>query len=201
MLSESDALFNNVNSSLYSYLMHQCSGDNNPDPRSPCDPPSSDDACEQTGFPMADAIAACASLQSSPNAYDACIYDCCITAVRAIHAAQTRDAHACARLRTGVAHRVHTFSQSIVQPNGFCTICSMLAVASAVPQDTEFCKGLAEESDEETQDFEKELIDDGRLVNIDDHSEYCELSTVPSLRALRAPRRTNPRPSPRSHGP
>jgi len=127
VLPESDALFSNVNSSLYSYLMHQCSGDNNPDPRSPCDPPSSDDACDQTGFPMADAIAACASLQSSPNAYDSCIYDCCVTA------------------------------------------------------DTEFCKGLAEESDEETQDFEKELIDDGRFVNIDDHSEYYSLNeSLPS---------------------
>lgn len=127
VLPDEDVLFNDVNSTLFTYLMNQCSGYNNPDPRSPCDPPTSSDACTETGYPLASAMEACASLQAKPTAYDSCIYDCCVTA------------------------------------------------------DADFCRGLAEESDEEAKDFEQELIEDGRFVNVEEKKPFYQLNkTLPA---------------------
>ncbi|KAL1503625.1 hypothetical protein AB1Y20_012101 [Prymnesium parvum] len=79
-LQPADVLINSVHAALYKLLTEQCSANQSTDAsRSPCDPPTSAEACEHTGFLMADALAACAPLQSSSKAYDACLYDCCST--------------------------------------------------------------------------------------------------------------------------
>merc|ERR1711988_211505 len=120
------ALFHDVNSSLYDYLMNQCSGSTSDAQRSPCDPPTADEACAKTGFSKANAIDACSPLRSSttPQAYESCLYDCCITA------------------------------------------------------DASFCRGLAEETDSQTKEFEQELLHDGRFVNIDAMKAFYDLNAT-----------------------
>ncbi|KAL1503626.1 hypothetical protein AB1Y20_012102 [Prymnesium parvum] len=73
-------LFNQVNRTLYRFLMESCSVDKDAATRrSPCSPPTSDDACRATGFPIVSARAACRPLAESA-AFDSCVYDCCVTA-------------------------------------------------------------------------------------------------------------------------
>ena len=135
VLPSQQALFHDVNSSLYAYLLNQCAGTTVDDnPRSPCDPPTNAEACTNSGFSLATATAACAPLQgsSTPRAYESCIYDCCVTA------------------------------------------------------DVDFCLGLARETDEQTKDFEAELIEDGRFVNVDEYRPFYELNrTLPAPSAER----------------
>ena len=47
---------------------------------SACDPPTAEQACNETGFALGDAEALCASLQPDADLYHACVFDCCATA-------------------------------------------------------------------------------------------------------------------------